>query len=322
VVVRTRGVDTTNAYNRLGNNDQDQLDIADDCGYAHTCWLSLTLGLPADRVNELLLSITGKGASVADLKLINDFRKEAHLSDDTGVRSGESDNGMHNLVTGLQGEQGDTIEQLIAHLETCQAGGAPHRYGGKGSTDDDDVVQVGATKEQNASSSSSESESDYCELAEMQCHVDRWIKYEEVLYESVTMFEQTHREQFAVSTYKELAKNSDGRKRIYAVAKMSGHASLRDRLDDIDRNSALDDGLYPQEVRARRLRTAEIDMIRTWRSMVEAGKDIKAGFCQLWKEEVRKPSSLLSGPSGPTTGTQKPSRREQGGGSATSVAPT
>ena len=139
-------------------------------------------------------------------------------------------------------------------------------------------VQQNLTQMWKDSSSSSESESDYCELAEMQCHVDRWIKYEEVLYEQVAMFEQTHREQFAVSTYEELAKNSDGRKRIYAVAKMSGRASLRDRLDGIDRNSALDDGLYPREVRARRLRTAEIDMIQTWRRVVEAGKDIKAGL--------------------------------------------
>jgi hypothetical protein len=54
------------------------------CGYEHTCWLSLTLGLPAERVNGLLLSITGKGASVADLQLINAFRKDAKLPDDTG----------------------------------------------------------------------------------------------------------------------------------------------------------------------------------------------------------------------------------------------
>ena len=139
-------------------------------------------------------------------------------------------------------------------------------------------VQQNLTQMWKDSSSSSESESDYCELAEMQCHVDRWIKYEEVLYEQVAMFEQTHNVLFAVATYKELAKNSDGRSRIYEVAKMPGHAMLRGQLDAIDQNSALDGGLYPREVRARRLRTAEIDMIQTWRRVVEAGKDIKAGL--------------------------------------------
>ena len=139
-------------------------------------------------------------------------------------------------------------------------------------------VQQNLTQMWKDSSSSSESESDYCELAEMQCHVDRWIKYEEVLYEQVAMFEQSHNVLFAVGTYKELAKNSDGRSRIYEVAKMPGHAMLRGQLDAIDQNSALDGGLYPREVRARRLRTAEIDMIQTWRRVVEAGKDIKAGL--------------------------------------------
>jgi hypothetical protein len=109
------------------DNADDQLDI----GYEHTCWLSLTRGLPADRVKGLLLSIKGKGASVADLHLIKDLRKEANLPDDTGVRSGRAEGSMHNLVTSPQGH---TIEQLIAHLETWQDGGAPHRYGGKGGT--------------------------------------------------------------------------------------------------------------------------------------------------------------------------------------------
>ena len=57
-------------------------------------------------------------------------------------------------------------------------------------------VQQNLTQMWKDSSSSSESESDYCELAEMQCHVDRWIKYEEVLYDQIrALQQQRHRAQ-------------------------------------------------------------------------------------------------------------------------------